>query len=61
MSVCALLAGREFSATDRSPVQRNPSDCSVSMCATQKPQEMGGPGLRWSVVPEEKNSKIEIK
>jgi hypothetical protein len=32
-----------------------PTDCNVSLCVIHKPQEWGGPGLRWAVEPEEKN------
>ena len=39
----------QVSATGRSLVQRNPTDCVVTLCVIQKPQEWGGPDPRWAV------------
>jgi hypothetical protein len=44
----------EVSAMRRSLVQRNPSECDVSLCVIWKRQERGGPGPRWAAAPEEK-------
>ena len=52
MSVVCCQA--EVSATGRSLVQSSPTDCAVSLCVISKPQEIGGPGVRWAVAPGEK-------
>jgi hypothetical protein len=44
----------EVSATGRSLVQSF-TDCGVSLYVIYKPQEGGGPGPMWAVVPERKN------
>jgi hypothetical protein len=51
MSVsCQVLV----SATNRSVVQRNPTDCDVSVCVTYKPRAWGSPGPRLAIVPKRK-------
>jgi hypothetical protein len=44
--VSAVCCQVEVSATGRSPVQRSPTDCGVSVSLIQKPKKLGGPGLR---------------
>jgi hypothetical protein len=46
----------EVSATSWSLVQRNPPDCSVSLCVIQKTRESGGPGPLGAVAPPQKKS-----
>ena len=36
----------------------SPSDCGVPLCVIWKPQEWGGPGLRWAVEPSKKKYKL---
>jgi hypothetical protein len=42
----------EVFATGRSLVQRSPTDCGVSLCVIQEPENLGDSGPRWAVVPE---------
>jgi hypothetical protein len=50
---CCVLSGRGL--CDR-PIPRpeESTDCGVSLCLIQKPQERRGPGTRWAVAPERK-------
>jgi len=50
--VSVLYCQIEDSATSWSLVQRSPTDCDASLCVTKKPQEWGGHGPRWAVVPQ---------
>jgi hypothetical protein len=49
----------EVSATDRSLVQRSPTDCGVSMCVISEPRALGGSGPRWAVAPETKKKILQ--
>jgi hypothetical protein len=44
LSVCFVCFQVEVSATGRSLVHRNPTDCGASLCVVCKPRERGGPG-----------------
>jgi hypothetical protein len=48
----------QVSATGWSLIQRLPTGCSVSLCVIYKPRTLGGPGLRWAVVPETKTKRM---
>ena len=54
--VCSQV---DVSATGRSPVQRSPTECVVSLCVISKRQESGGSVTLWAVAPEEKTLKIK--
>ena len=50
----------EVSTTGRSLIQRSPTNSGVSFCVILKPQEWGGPGLSWTVAPEEKENDWKL-
>jgi hypothetical protein len=47
--ICVVCCQVKVSATGRSLAQRSRADCGVSFYVIWKPQELDGPGPRWSV------------
>jgi len=50
----------EVSARSWSLVQRSPTDCVVSLCVINKPQEWRGHGPRWAAAPQERKKNIWV-
>ena len=61
VSAAARLLGlRVRIPPGRSVIQRSSTDCDVSLCVIQKPQNWGGPGTRWAVEPEGGNEPVYL-
>jgi hypothetical protein len=51
-AVIVVCCKVNVSASDRSLVQRSPTECGTSLCAIYKPRELGGRGRLVVVAPE---------
>jgi hypothetical protein len=61
MSVVSVMCCPvEVSATNRSLVQRSPTDCGASLCVIKKPRERGGHGPRWAAEPRKQSQNSAV-